>query len=169
MGYRNRRQFTLQEEEQQYLASEEAARPALKFSEWLALFKRRTTGMILGFSGVNYTGWLYIARLPGYLQAQQGLSLARTGWVAAIPFLAAAVGMWVNGPVVDAPRAEATIRRKPAKRRLLSVWCCRRWAPCWWCNRPRQPVRWFLSPWRCFAFILPGRPPGAGAGNGGGA
>jgi MFS family permease len=58
--------------------------------------------MILGFSGVNYTGWLYIAWLPGYLQAQQGLSLARTGWVAAIPFLAAAVGMWVNGLVVDA-------------------------------------------------------------------
>jgi sugar phosphate permease len=62
VGYRNRRQFTLQEEEQRYLASEEAARPALKLSEWLALFKRRTTwGMILGFSGVNYTGWLYIA------------------------------------------------------------------------------------------------------------
>ena len=59
VGYRNRRQFTLQEEEQRYLASEEAARPALKLSEWLALFKRRTTwGMILGFSGVNYTGWL---------------------------------------------------------------------------------------------------------------
>ena len=95
VGYRNRRQFTLQEEEQRYLASEEAARPALKLSEWLALFKRRTTwGMILGFSGVNYTGWLYIAWLPGYLQAQQGLSLAKTGWVAAIPFLAAAVGMW---------------------------------------------------------------------------
>ncbi len=141
VGYRNRRQFTLQEEEQQYLASEEAARPALKFSEWLALFKRRTTrGMILGFSGVNYTGWLYIARLPGYLQAQQGLSPARTGWVAAIPFLAAAVGMWVNGLGGRCHwRAEATIRRKPAKRRLLSVWCCRRWAPCWWCNRPRQP------------------------------
>ncbi len=29
--------------------------------------------MILGFSGVNYTGWLYIAWLPGYLQAQQGV------------------------------------------------------------------------------------------------
>lgn len=51
---------------------------------------------------MNYTGWLYIAWLPGYLQAQQGLSLAKTGWVAAIPFLAAAVGMWVNGLVVDA-------------------------------------------------------------------
>lgn len=34
--------------------------------------------MILGFSGVNYTGWLYIAWLPGYLQAEQGFSLAKT-------------------------------------------------------------------------------------------
>ncbi|MGR7871561.1 MFS transporter [Klebsiella aerogenes] len=101
--YRNRAQFDLQQEERQYLAAPEKARPTLVFSEWLALFKRRTTwGMILGFSGVNYTGWLYIAWLPGYLQAQQGLSLAKTGWVAAIPFLAAAVGMWVNGLVVDA-------------------------------------------------------------------
>lgn len=101
--YRNRAQFDLQQDERLYLAASVQARPTLNFSEWLGLFKRRTTwGMILGFSGVNYTGWLYIAWLPGYLQAQQGLSLAKTGWVAAIPFLAAAVGMWVNGIVVDA-------------------------------------------------------------------
>lgn len=101
--YRNRAQFDLQQDERLYLAAPVQARPTLIFSEWLGLFKRRTTwGMILGFSGVNYTGWLYIAWLPGYLQAQQGLSLAKTGWVAAIPFLAAAVGMWVNGIVVDA-------------------------------------------------------------------
>ena len=101
--YRNRAQFDLQQDERLYLAAPVQARPTLNFSEWLGLFKRRTTwGMILGFSGVNYTGWLYIAWLPGYLQAQQGLSLAKTGWVAAIPLLAAAVGMWVNGIVVDA-------------------------------------------------------------------
>lgn len=101
--YRNRAQFDLQQDERLYLAAPVQARPTLNFSEWLGVFKRRTTwGMILGFSGVNYTGWLYIAWLPGYLQAQQGLSLAKTGWVAAIPFLAAAVGMWVNGIVVDA-------------------------------------------------------------------
>ncbi|HAT3647388.1 MFS transporter [Raoultella ornithinolytica] len=101
--YRNRAQFDLQQDERLYLAAPVQARPTLNFSEWLGLFKRRTIwGMILGFSGVNYTGWLYIAWLPGYLQAQQGLSLAKTGWVAAIPFLAAAVGMWVNGIVVDA-------------------------------------------------------------------
>lgn len=101
--YRNRAQFALQQNEREYLSAPVKPRPTLRFSEWTTLFKRRTTwGMIFGFSGVNYTGWLYIAWLPGYLQAQQGFSLEKTGWIAAIPFLAAAVGMWVNGFVVDA-------------------------------------------------------------------
>lgn len=101
--YRNRAQFALQQNEREYLSAPVKPRPTLRFSEWTMLFKRRTTwGMIFGFSGVNYTGWLYIAWLPGYLQAQQGFSLEKTGWIAAIPFLAAAVGMWVNGFVVDA-------------------------------------------------------------------
>ncbi|WP_283011640.1 MFS transporter [Cronobacter turicensis] len=100
--YRNRASFALTAEESRFLSAPASPPPRLKFAQWRALFKRRTTwGMILGFSGVNYTGWLYIAWLPGYLQAQQGFSLAKTGWVAAIPFLAAAVGMWVNGFLVD--------------------------------------------------------------------
>ncbi|WP_130098462.1 MFS transporter [Siccibacter turicensis] len=100
--YRNRGSFALTAEESRFLSAPSSPPPRLKFAQWRALFKRRTTwGMILGFSGVNYTGWLYIAWLPGYLQAQQGFSLAKTGWVAAIPFLAAAVGMWVNGVLVD--------------------------------------------------------------------
>lgn len=100
--YRNRGSFALTAEESRFLSAPASPPPRLKFAQWRALFKRRTTwGMILGFSGVNYTGWLYIAWLPGYLQAQQGFSLAKTGWVAAIPFLAAAVGMWVNGLLVD--------------------------------------------------------------------
>lgn len=169
VGYRNRRQFTLQEEEQQYLASEEAARPALKFSEWLALFKRRTTGMILGFSGVNYTGWLYIARLPGYLQAQQGLSPpVPAGWRRS-RFLPRRWGCGSTARWSMPRRAEATIRRKPAKRRLLSVWCCRRWAPCWWCNRPRQPGGGFYLHGAVLRSFCRDVRTGAGAGNGGGA
>ena len=101
--YRNRAQFELETSEREYLDTPAKPRSKLTMAEWGALFKRRSVwGMILGFSGVNYTGWLYIAWLPGYLQAQQGFSLAKTGWVAAIPFLAAAVGMWVNGRVIDA-------------------------------------------------------------------
>lgn len=65
--YRNRAQFVLTDEERTYLSAPVKPRPQLQFSEWLALFKHRTTwGMILGFSGVNYTGWLYIAWLPGF-------------------------------------------------------------------------------------------------------
>ncbi len=125
--------------------------------------------MILGFSGVNYTGWLYIAWLPGYLQAQQGLSLACTGWVAAIPFLAAAVGMWVNGLVVDALARRGYDQAKTRKTAIVIglVLSALGTLLVVQSSTPAQAV--VLSPWRCFAFILPGRPPGAGAGNGGGA
>lgn len=32
-------------------------------------------GMMLGFSGINYTAWLYLAWLPGYLQTAYNLDL----------------------------------------------------------------------------------------------
>ncbi len=102
--YRNRERFPLTAEEQSYLDSGAApvTKTRLSFKEWGSLFKRRTVwGMILGFSGVNYTGWLYLSWLPGYLQAERGLSLANTGWVAAIPFLFGSIGMLVNGTVAD--------------------------------------------------------------------
>lgn len=67
------------------------------------LLRQRTVwGMMLGFGGVNYTAWLYISWLPGYFQAQRGLSLARSGWFAAIPFLAGAAGMLASGFCADA-------------------------------------------------------------------
>ena len=73
-----------------------------KRNVYKALLSQRTVwGMMLGFSGINYTNWFYTAWLPGYLQEQQHLSLARTGWVAAIPFLAGAVGMLSSGVVAD--------------------------------------------------------------------
>ena len=102
--YRNREQLTLTAEERQYLdaGSIPSASSGLSLAEWGSLFKRRTVwGMILGFSGVNYTQWLYLSWLPGYLQAERGLSLGNTGWVAAIPFLFGSIGMLVNGTVVD--------------------------------------------------------------------
>ena len=70
---------------------------------WKSLLRQRTVwGMMLGWSGINYTAWLYIAWLPGYLNTARHLSLARSGWVAAIPFLAGAVGMLSSGFLTDA-------------------------------------------------------------------
>jgi len=71
--------------------------------DWRWLLKQRTLwGMMLGFSGVNYTAWLYLAWLPGYLEAAHHLSLAKTGWMAAIPFLMGSAGMLISGWVADA-------------------------------------------------------------------
>ncbi|MBN9931669.1 hypothetical protein HZD82_28135, partial [Pantoea agglomerans] len=39
-------------------------------------------GMMIGFSGINYTAWLYIAWLPGYLQSTYHLDLKSTGLLA---------------------------------------------------------------------------------------
>ena len=80
------------------------------------LRQRMVWGMMLGFGGVNYTNWLYTAWLPGYLQTARHLSLAKTGWVAAVPFLAGAVGMWTSGAVADGMAARgvqlATVHRR---------------------------------------------------------
>ena len=69
---------------------------------WTNLLRRRTVwGMMLGFGGINYTNWLYTAWVPGYLQIARHLSLARTGWIAAIPFLFGAAGMFSSGLLTD--------------------------------------------------------------------
>ncbi len=82
---------------------EEAAKQTLSLIEWRGLFRHRTVwGMMLGFSGVNYTAWLYLAWLPGYLESTHHLNLTRTGWFAAIPFLMGSIGMLVNGVIADA-------------------------------------------------------------------
>jgi MFS family permease len=71
-------------------------------SAWRDLIRQRTAwGMMLGWGGINYTVWLYLAWMPDYLQTQRHLSLARTGLLAAIPFLAGAIGMYTSGIVSD--------------------------------------------------------------------
>ena len=80
------------------------------------LLRQRTVwGMMLGFGGVNYTSWLYISWLPGYLQTGRHLSLATSGWVAALPFLVGALGMVASGTLADrlarAGHSLATVHR----------------------------------------------------------
>ena len=71
-------------------------------SAWKVLIRKRTVwGMMLGWGGINYTVWLYLAWLPGYLESAHHLSVARSGWVASIPFLGGAAGMLSSGVVSD--------------------------------------------------------------------
>jgi MFS family permease len=68
----------------------------------LALLRTRTMlGMMLGFGGINYSAWLYLTWLPGYLATEYHLTLGPTGMISGIPFAAGAVGMIASGILTD--------------------------------------------------------------------
>jgi MFS family permease len=68
----------------------------------LALLRTRTMiGMMLGFGGINYSAWLYLTWLPGYLASEYHLTLGPTGMISGIPFAAGAVGMIASGILTD--------------------------------------------------------------------
>ena len=83
-------------------ATQPASGEPVQRTPWSRFLRSRTVwGMMLGWGGINYTVWLYLAWIPGYLQTARQLSLARTGLLAAIPFLAGALGMLSSGLVAD--------------------------------------------------------------------
>ncbi len=85
-----------------YGGQEAPATHAVRASAWGRLFRFRTTwGLILGFFGNVYIGWLFIAWLPGYLEIQRHMSIPKTGFVASVPFLFGFVGSVAAGWLAD--------------------------------------------------------------------
>lgn len=69
---------------------------------WSILFKHRSTwAMMAGDFGIMYVFWVYLTWLPAYLSTQRGFSLIKTGWVAAIPYLAGSIGVPLGGFLSD--------------------------------------------------------------------
>jgi len=103
--HRNRAEVVLEPDEVAHLdegTDTTAGSHGLSFAEWRGLFGHVTTwGMILGFMGVIYMVWLYLTWLPAYLEHERGLSVARTGWVVAIPYIFGTLGMLCAGRVAD--------------------------------------------------------------------
>jgi MFS family permease len=92
------------EEERHCLTEGEEARTytPVRLAEWFALFRFRTTwGLVIGFFGVVYMGWLYLAWLPGYLEMQRHMSIPKTGIVAVTPFAFGVVGSIGGGWIAD--------------------------------------------------------------------
>lgn len=72
------------------------------FRQVLWLLKFPTSwGMFLGFFGVVYVYWLYATWLPGYLETQRHLSIAKAGIVSAIPLAAGFFGAVAGGIISD--------------------------------------------------------------------
>ncbi|MEM5297727.1 MFS transporter [Burkholderia sp. JPY481] len=94
--------------------------------EWRRLFDFGTTwGMLLGFFGTIYVLWLYNAWLPTYLQMELHLTIAKSGWVAAVPYLFGVVGSLSGGKICDvlARRGVSAInsRKYPMAASLVGV------------------------------------------------
>jgi MFS family permease len=91
-------------EERQYLTEGDATGHTQRatFREWRRLFAFRTTwGMIFGYFGTIYVTWLYTAWLPFYLEHERGISVGKTGVLAAIPFFWGVVGGLLGGWIAD--------------------------------------------------------------------
>jgi MFS family permease len=67
---------------------------------WLLRY-RTTWGMFLGFFGVVYLSWLYATWLPGYLETQRHLSIAKAGLWSSVPLAAGFLGAVAGGFISD--------------------------------------------------------------------
>lgn len=88
--------------EREYLADGLPEASRVTWQDWKSLFCFRTTwGMIGGYFGAMYVLWIYTAWLPQYLEIQLHVSVAKTGWIASIPYLCGVVGSLLTGRVCD--------------------------------------------------------------------
>ncbi len=104
LAYRDVRDFTGNAEDNLYLAAnrDAASEGQVRFADWRRLFAFRTTWCLLfGYGGIVYLGWIYLAWLPGYLEIQRHMSVARVGTVAAIPYVFGLLGTLAGGWVAE--------------------------------------------------------------------
>jgi len=100
--HRDPKHLRLSDAELEYLSGPKREPQRMAWRHWRRLFGFSTTwGMLCGFFGIVYMNWLYFAWLPQYLEIQWHLSIAKTGWVAAIPFTCGVVGSVAVGRACD--------------------------------------------------------------------
>jgi MFS family permease len=98
----------------------------VKVGQLLELFRYRTFwGMVLGNFGLVYLAWLYITWLPGYLEIERHMSVARAGIYAGIPQVLGLLGFWSGGWLGDyllrSGYSQSTSRKIPIIGGLLAM------------------------------------------------
>lgn len=101
--YRDPDMAKLQGADREYLAVNKVGeRSPVTVASWRRLFGYRSMwGMILGAFCSGYAIWMYGTWLPGYLEMQHHVSIAKTGLLAMIPLGCSIVGSLVGGYVTD--------------------------------------------------------------------
>lgn len=89
---------------------------------WLRLFAHRQIwGMMAGFFCVIWIWNIFIVFLPLYLQEERGVTIAGSGWLAAVPYVGAAILGITGGWVMTRYTKSSGVDPLTAKRRVMSV------------------------------------------------
>ena len=116
---------SLSDEEYRHIIAgrDDASKPAAHLP-WLSFFVHpQTWGMMLGFFSSIWIWNIFITFLPLFLQDTLGVSLANTGWAAAIPYLAAAIGAIYAGRVTLMLVRRSGMSSIKSKKAVL-IWGC---------------------------------------------
>ena len=102
--YRDPGKAALDAAERTYLEANHSRRSGAPITagQWGRIFRFRTTwGMMLGAFCSGYGIWMYITWLPGYLEGEHHISIARTGYLASIPLVCSIAGSFCGGYASD--------------------------------------------------------------------
>jgi len=96
--YRDPAKVALAPEDMAYLAENRAAQSLVTLPQAARLFRQKAMwGLTLGAFCSGYSIWMYQTWLPAYLEMQQHISIAKTGFLASIPLLLAIAGAVTGG------------------------------------------------------------------------
>jgi MFS family permease len=102
MIYRDPRVQVLSPEDEAYLRPNREAKSAVSVRQWSSLFRFRAMWVLMvGAFCTGYITWMYQTWLPAYLEMQQHISIAKTGFLASVPLLCAFFGALIGGYVSD--------------------------------------------------------------------
>jgi MFS family permease len=102
MVYRDPAKTELAPQDAAYLATNRAAEGKVELRNWGKLFRFQSMwGLMLGAFCTGYAVWMYQTWLPAYLEMQQHISIAKTGFLASIPLFCSIIGAWSGGWFTD--------------------------------------------------------------------
>lgn len=99
---RDHKNVTFTPEEEAYFDQAGTQEAKLDAAGIVALLSQRSVwGLVLGFIGVIYMIWLYLTWLPVYLEHERHFTIARVGWVLAVPYIFGTLGSLSCGFLAD--------------------------------------------------------------------
>lgn len=100
--YRSPAKADLAPEDKAYLSENNASVRPVTAGQWARLFRFRTIwALILIAFCTGYATWMYQTWLPAYLEMQQHVSIARTGFLASVPLICSIFGALAGGYISD--------------------------------------------------------------------